>query len=94
MLESAASSALAPEKSGEIAARLRTFICETFAPARDGITDEESLLDGGIVDSMGILELVEFIEREFEVELADEDLIADSFESVAALTRLITSRHA
>ena len=84
-----ATSVLTPQSARDISNRLRVFICDRFSVARGGITDEESLLDGGIVDSMGILELVEFIEREFEVELADEELLADRFESIAALTGLV-----
>ena len=82
-----------PTGKDVVTARIRGFIREEFplAGQRD-IGDSDSLLENGIVDSMGILEIVGFIEREFEIELSDEDLLADTFESVETLSCFVAGR--
>ncbi len=82
-----------PTGTDVVMARIRYFVLKQFplAGQRD-IADTDSLLENGIVDSMGILEIVGFIEREFEIELSDEDLLADTFESVETLSRFVAQR--
>ena len=73
--------------------RIRDFVFTNFPLARERrLDDDDSLLDGGIVDSMGVLDIVSFIEHEFEVELADEDLVADSFETIAGIASVVQDR--
>lgn len=45
-------------------------------------SDDASLLDEGIVDSMGVLELVAFIQSSFSISVKSEDVIRDNFDSV------------
>ena len=62
--------------SNHINDRVRQFILTNFSAARElsNLDDDTSLIDGGIIDSMGILELVNFIENEFgiAIQLPDE----------------------
>ncbi|HEY0936115.1 MAG TPA: acyl carrier protein [Trebonia sp.] len=51
-----------------------------------------SLLESGIVDSLGLLRLVVFIQQQLGVALGDEDLIPENFESVDAICACIRSR--
>jgi len=44
--------------------------------------DDESLLASGVVDSTGVLELIAFLETKFGVKFADNELVADNFDSV------------
>jgi acyl carrier protein len=44
--------------------------------------DRDSLLDKGIVDSTGVLELVGFLEETFEIQIEDEELIPENLDSV------------
>ena len=46
----------------------------------------------GRIDSMAVFELVGFIEREFQIKLADDDLVAANFESAQTLAELIARR--
>ena len=66
----------------DIKTRIRQFVKTTFAAKQNTLTDDESLFASGIVDSLGILELVTFIENEFGILVADEDLVAENFESI------------
>ena len=74
--------------------KLRSFLvadlgCEI--PAQ-GLADDLNLIDAQIIDSLGIYEIVTFIEREFGVEVADDELLPENFESISAITRFIESK--
>ncbi len=66
---------------------LRSFLIETFLFGEDdpGFGPDDSLLERGIVDSTGILEVVEHIEEEYGINVRDEELIPDNFDSIEKL---------
>ena len=72
-------------------AKVRQFIIENFLfrDDRERLDDCESLLEAGLIDSTGILELVAFIESEFEVQLADAEIVPENLDSVDAITRFL-----
>ena len=60
--------------------RIRSFVVEKFPLARKrNIKDSDELLESGIMDSLGILDLVAFIESEFNITVSDEDLSPENF---------------
>ena len=65
--------------------RIRTFIEGRF-PAARGLGEGEPLLRNNVLDSLGVLDVVAFLEREFGFTVADEDLAAENFESLGAMT--------
>lgn len=70
----------------EVRTRIRSYLEENFQiSASASLQDDTSLLDEGIVDSMGILTLVEFLEGEFGIEVTDDDLVGENFASIDAL---------
>ena len=74
--------------------KLRKFIIENFLFGNENATldDGESFLDSGIIDSTGILEVVGFLEDEFEFEVMDEELVPDNFDSVDKLVAYIAKK--
>lgn len=81
------------QSTTEIAARIHAWIGGQFPLARERAIDHsDSLLEGGIIDSMGVLEIVMYLEREFGVEVDDEDMVADHFESTAAIASFVGSK--
>lgn len=67
----------------DVKAKLREFIIDNFLFGDDeGLNDQMSFLDSGIVDSTGILEVVNFIYEAFQVTVADEDLIPENLDSI------------
>ncbi len=77
----------------EIKNAIRAFVLEKFpACQQQGLEDDDSLIDSGIVDSMGILELVAFAESEFGIVVEDTDLTPENFESVAALANFVVGK--
>lgn len=49
------------------------------------LTAEDDLLNSGLVDSMGVMRLIAFIEEEFNVKIPPQDLVIENFMSVAAI---------
>ena len=63
--------------------KIRQFIVENFLFGDDnGLKDDTSFLDEGIIDSTGILELVSFLEEEFSISVEDEELIPENLDSI------------
>lgn len=56
------------------------------------IHPEDDLLSEGILDSLGILQLVSFIEETFNVEIDDEDVVLENFMTISALQNFIESK--
>ena len=73
---------------------VRQYIIENFLFGDESILESNSmsLLDGGIIDSVGVMELVAFLEQDFEIVVADEDLIPENLDSVDNLAAFIEKR--
>jgi acyl carrier protein len=78
-------------ESDNIRNKIRSFINGRF-PLAKNTNDDHGLLDNGILDSLGILEVVTFLEREFGLAIADEELLPENFESVATLTMFVQNK--
>jgi acyl carrier protein len=79
-----------------IQSAISNFIIENFlfgdtsaAPAAD-----LPLVQSGLVDSTGILEIVTFLESEFGVHTSDEDLAVDNFGSISTIVKFVLSKEA
>ena len=63
--------------------QIRNFILENFILDNpQDLTDDESMLEKGIIDSTGVLELVAFLESTFEIKVEDEELIPQNLDSI------------
>lgn len=63
--------------------QIRKFIVENFLFGDDqDLNEDTSLLDSGIVDSTGILELIEFIGDSFSVTVEDEEMLPENLDSI------------
>jgi len=77
----------------ELKEKIRGFIVENFLFGNDdGLTDNSSFLEEGIIDSTGILELVSFLEEEFGITVDDEDLIPENLDSVNNVTNYLARK--
>ena len=73
--------------------KLLGFIRRELASGRSDIdVERESLVESGVIDSLGIMKLVDFIEKEFRVKIGDEDLVPENFETVDDITKLLSSK--
>jgi len=72
---------------------LTKFIETELAKGRKtNIKPSDDLLSEGIIDSLGILQLVGFIEEEFNIVIADEDVVLENFQSIAALNEFLNTK--
>ena len=71
--------------------QIRNFIYDNFlfADSNNGLQDDQSFMDTGIIDSTGILELISFVEETFEIQLEDEELIPKNLDSIENLNQFI-----
>ncbi len=78
-----------------VASRIRTFLVERFPSARARpIGDDDQLLANGILDSLGVLDVVAFLEQEFAITIVDDDLLPENFETLRRLTSFVAERQA
>jgi acyl carrier protein len=54
--------------------------------------DDDSLLETGVLDSTGVLELIEFLEEDFGVQVTDAETVPENLGSIAGLTRYLTEK--
>lgn len=54
--------------------------------------DDEPLIESGIIDSLGIMTLLSFVEGEFSIEIPGDDLLPENFASISAISSLIERR--
>jgi len=73
---------------------LRNFIVENFLPSAglDAFENDDSFMEKGIIDSTGILELLEFIEETFNIRVEDEEVIPDNLDSLNKLKSFINRK--
>ena len=79
----------------DIKTSIRNFIIDNFLfGTPDGLNDDTSFLEDGIIDSTGILELVEFLENDFSIAIQDEELIPEHFDSINNIASFLASKSA
>lgn len=68
--------------------RVRSFLDKKFPTTRN-IREDTALLGSGYIDSLGVLDIVTFLEQEFEIAVADEDLLPENFGCINSLCLFI-----
>lgn len=81
-------------QQSDIKQRLVAFISENFLfrDDRSSISDTESLIESGIMDSTGVLELVSFLEGELGIKVDDADIVPENLNSIEAITRYAAAK--
>lgn len=74
-----------------ISDRIRKFLVQQF-PTTKNVSDVDPLLKNGLIDSLGILEVVTFVEKEFGIAVTDEELLPENFESVHSLSNFVRQK--
>lgn len=78
-----------------IRTELREFIRDNFMIGRDPeeLTDSGSLLELGIIDSTGVLELVGFLEEKYSIQVDDNELVPENLDSLENLERFVARKN-
>ena len=75
--------------------QVREFITTNFyVPDPSVIEDTTSFLDGGIIDSTGVLEVVTFIESEFGISVEDTEMLPENLDSVGNIVAYVERKRA
>lgn len=74
--------------------QIRTFIFENFLfdADDDSLKNDDSFLEQGIIDSTGVLELVDWLEETFSMQVDDEELVPENLDSVNFLAAFIAKK--
>ena len=81
--------------SPRIEDRVREFILKQFPLARkNGLKPGDKWLETGLLDSLGILDLVHFLEEQFSIQASDDELLPENFESLSAVVEFTQKKMA
>jgi acyl carrier protein len=73
---------------------LRQFIVDNFLFGKEDapLATSDSLLEQGIIDSTGVLELVSFLEQKYRITIQDEELVPENLDSLDRLIRFVSRK--
>jgi acyl carrier protein len=73
---------------------LKDYIVTEFLHERDNavLKDDAPLIESGIIDSMGLIRLILFIEEKFGIKIGEEELDMENFRTIGALTEFVTEK--
>ena len=73
--------------------RVRAFVTANFYVAdAAALSNDASLLDQGIVDSTGVLEVIAFLESEFGVKIEDAEIVPENLDSIARIAAFVAQK--
>jgi acyl carrier protein len=76
----------------EIERDIREFIAENFILDAETLASDASLTQSGVLDSMGVLELIMFIEQRFGLTVPDDQALPENLDSVERIARYVRGR--
>lgn len=76
--------------------RIREFILNELVVDKKHppITDDSPLMETGVIDSLGVIRIVGFLEDELSVRIRDDDLVPENFSTIGAISELAEKRSA
>lgn len=79
-----------------IVRRVRDYVKATFMYTRPDaeLGPDEALIGSGIIDSMGVMELIEFLESEFGIVVADDEITEENLGTLASIRAFLLSKGA
>ena len=78
----------------DVKTTIREFIVENFLFGDTSVVfdDDDSLMENGILDSTGILELVAFLEKEYGIRIANEEILPENMDTLNNLHRFLETK--
>ena len=76
----------------EVKDKIREYIVKSTLANVDSISDDTLIFESGLLDSMGLLFLIEFLKEEFDITTNDDELIVENFESINNIVGFIESK--
>ena len=73
-----------------VSSEVRKFVTTNFYVAEpSSLRDEDSLLDKGIIDSTGVIELIGFLEETFGIKVEDAEMVPENLDSIARMAAFV-----
>jgi D-alanine--poly(phosphoribitol) ligase subunit 2 len=76
--------------------KIRQYLSETllieFSDDSSGVSEGANLFESGLIDSFGFVQLVAFLEKEFDINISDDELLSDSLSSFAKIRAFVESK--
>ncbi len=76
----------------DIKTRIKDYILESTFDDVEKITNETLIFEDGVLDSMGLLFLIEFLTEEFNILTSDDELVAENFQSINSIMTFIEGK--
>ncbi len=78
----------------DVEREVREFVLKNFFYGDDdaGLSGTASFIERGIIDSTGVLEIVNFLESRFEITLRDDELVPANLDSIEKIARFVTRK--
>ncbi len=78
----------------QIEQEVRTFVIDSFlfGDANQELSNDDSFLEKGLVDSLGILSLVTFVQEKYAVSVDEEELVTDNWDSINRVTKFVQTK--
>ena len=79
-----------------VSQEIRQFLVDSFLFGEndESLGNEDSLMEKGIVDSTGVLQIVTFLDEQYGINVADAELVADNFDSISRLCAFVERKKA
>jgi acyl carrier protein len=80
----------------EVEQQVRQFIIDTLRwhGSAASLTSDYPLIENDVLDSMAIFETIAYLEDQFGIEVQDDDLVPENFQTIAAIARLVSNNQA
>ena len=79
--------------SASVKDQIREYIQESAKYAGvSGVTDDSSLIEAGVIDSLQLVRIVSYLEETFGVSVADEEIVPKNFETISGMEKLVMAK--
>ena len=78
--------------SSSIQSKLVEFLCKNYMVEEDEIHPDKSLIDQGVIDSFGLIEISGFLEQEFGIAVRDDEMNRENFGSVLKIVSFVENK--
>jgi acyl carrier protein len=79
---------------GDIKSEIKKFIIDNYLLGANDVSlsDDDSFLDKGIIDSIGVIELTHFLQRAYKIRIASAEIVPENFDTLNNLERYVTKK--
>lgn len=76
----------------EVEGKIRNYLTEEFLFGRSETLNEDTPLLGNVIDSQGVIQLVSFVQQQFNIEIADEEVTTENLATLKTVVTLVDKK--